>query len=688
MATEIDLLRDQNVKLNDILRQHQIEHIFRDPAMQNSMSKGGRGDTLVNSVNDQSALPPLIAEYEKHLEDLNRQLTYYQKHMGEMKLQLETVITENERLHSKLKDAVEKQLEALPFGTGIGNDICADDETVRNLQEQLQIANQEKNWAVQLWQTASQELESVQKLYQEHMTEAQIHVFENRKQKDQLNNFQQLTKKLHVANENIEMTNHHFLKTVTEQNMEIEKLRKQLRQAKLDLRVAVTKVEELTKVTEGLQEQMLRKEEDIMSAQGKEEASDRRVQQLQSSIKQLESRLCIAIQEANVLKTGKTQLEKQIKELQAKCSESENEKYEAISRARDSMQLLEEANIKQNQILLEEKQKEVEREKMKKTISQLIQDAAIKARKEVESTKKQYEVLILQLKEELSALQMDCDEKQGQIDRAIRGKRAVEEELEKIYREGKQDEGDYRKLEEMHQRCLAAERSKDDLQLRLKSAENRIKQLEINSSEEISRSHEMIQKLQTVLESERENCGFVSEQRLKLQQENEQLQKETEDLRKVALEAQKKAKLKVSTMEHQFSIKEHGFEVQLREMEDSNRNSIVELRHLLAAQQKTANRWKEETKKLTESAEMRISSLKSELNRQKLHTQELLSQLEMANEKVAENEKLILEHQEKANRLQRRLSQAEERAASASQQLSVITVQRRKAASMMNLENI
>ncbi|XP_051041632.1 sodium channel and clathrin linker 1 isoform X5 [Phodopus roborovskii] len=688
MATESDLLRDQNDKLNDIPRQHQFEHIFKHLTIQNSMSKGGRGDVLVNSADEQSSLPPLIVEYEKHLEELSRQLTYYQKHMGEMKLQLETVITENERLHSKLKDAVEKQLEALPFGTGIGNDICADDETLRNLQEQLQLANQEKAWSLELWQTASQELESVRKLYQEHMTEAQIHVFENRKQKDQLNNFQQLTKKLHVANENIEMTNQHFLKTVTEQSMEIEKLRKHLRQAKLDLRVAVTKVEELTKVTEGLQEQMLKKEEDIISAQGKEEASDRRVQQLQSSIKQLESRLCIAIEEANVLRTGKTHLEKQIKDLQAKCNESENEKYEAISRARDSMQLLEEANLKNNQILLEEKQKEDDREKMKKTISQLIQDASIKARKEVESTKKQYEILISQLREELSALQMDCDEKQGQIDRAIRGKRAVEEELEKIYREGKQDEGDYRKLEEMHQRCLAAERSKDDLQLRLKSAENRIKQLEINSSEEISRSHEMIQKLQTVLESERENCGFVSEQRLKLQQENEQLQKETEDLRKIALEAQKKAKLKVSTMEHQFSIKEHGFEVQLREMEDSNRNSVVELRHLLAAQQKAANRWKEETKKLTESAEMRISSLKSELSRQKLHTQELLSQLEMANEKVAENEKLILEHQEKANRLQRRLSQAEERAASASQQLSVITVQRRKAASMMNLENI
>lgn len=317
-----------------------------------------------------------------------------------------------------------------------------------------------------------------------------------------------------------------------------------------------------------------------------------------------------------------------------------------------------------------------------------MKDASLRTRTAIINTRKQYNIQISQLTEELSALQMECAEKQDQIERAIREKKAVEEELEKIYREGRINENDYRKLEEMHQRCLVAERSKDDLQLRLKTAENKIKQLEINSSEEISRCQEMIQKLQNILESERENCGFVSEQRLKLQQENEQLQKQTEDLRKIALEVQKKAKLKISTMEHEFSIKEHAFEVQLREMEDSNRNSTVELRHLLATTQKAANRWKEETKKLTESAEIRINNLKSELSRQKLHTQELLSQLEMANEKVVENEKLILEHQEKSNRLQRRLSEAEQRAASASQQLSVMTVQRRRAASMMNLENV
>uniref|UniRef100_A0A2I3M143 Sodium channel and clathrin linker 1 n=1 Tax=Papio anubis TaxID=9555 RepID=A0A2I3M143_PAPAN len=611
MATEIDFLREQNQRLNEDFRRYQMENFSKYSSVQKAVCQGEGDDTFENLVFDQSFLAPLITEYDKHLGELNGQLKYYQKQVGEMKLQLENVIKENERLHSELKDAVEKQLEAFPLGTEIGTDTYADDEIVRNLQEQLQLANEEKAQAVELWQTVSQELDRLHKLYQEHMTEAQIHVFESQKQKDQLFDFQQLTQQLHVTNENMEVTNQQFLKTVTEQSVMIEQLRKKLRQAKLELRVAVAKVEELTNATEDLQGQMKKKEKDVVSAHGREEASDRRLQQLQSSIKQLEIRLCVTIQEANQLRTENTHLEKQTRELQAKCNELEKERYEAIVRARNSMQLLEEAHLQKSQALLEEKQKEEDIEKMKETVSRFVQDATIRTKKEVANTKKQCNIQISRLTEELSALQMECAEKQGQIERVIKEKKAVEEELEKIYREGRGNENDYRKLEEMHQRFLVSERSKDDLQIRLTRAENRIKQLEIDSSEEISRYQEMIQKIQNVLESERENCGLVSEQRLKLQQENKQLRKETESLRKIALEAQKKAKLKISTMEHEFSVKERGFEVQLREMEDSNRNSIVELRHLLETQQKAANRWKEETKKLTESAEIRINNLKS-----------------------------------------------------------------------------
>ncbi|KAF6096875.1 sodium channel and clathrin linker 1 [Phyllostomus discolor] len=182
-----------------------MEDLSKYSTVQSAAFKGEGDDVLGNSVVDQSIVAPPITEYDKHLEELNGQLKYYQKQMGEMKLHLENVIKENERLHGELKAAVENQLEALPLGIEMKSDIYVDDETVKNLQEQLHLANQEKNQAVELWQTVSQELNRLQKLYQEHVTEAQVYVAESQKQKDQLSSFQQLTKQLHVTNENIEM---------------------------------------------------------------------------------------------------------------------------------------------------------------------------------------------------------------------------------------------------------------------------------------------------------------------------------------------------------------------------------------------------------------------------------------------------------------------------------------------------
>ncbi|MEE6515342.1 hypothetical protein FKM82_024014 [Ascaphus truei] len=383
------------------------------------------------------------------------------------------------------------------------------------------------------------------------------------------------------------------------------------RQAKLDLRVATMKVEEMTKLTENIQEQMQRKEEDVLAAQGSEEASDKRVQQLQSALTQLETRFRAATQDAGQLRDERIGLEKHIAELQANCSEVELEKYEAVSRVRDSMQLLEEATLQKDQALLREKQREEEIENMKVAIAKLIQEAAARTRREVENARKLYNVQISRLTEDLSALQMDYGDKQSQIDRALREKRAAEEELEKVYREGRGNEGDYRKLEALHQRCLIAERTKDDLQISLHAAQNKMRQLELNTDEELSQCRETIQKMNRTLESERESCSSVSEERLKLLQENEQLHKEMEEWRKTAMEAQHKVKFQLSTMAHEFSVKEQGFEVQLQEMEDGNRNSINELRRLLTAQQKATNRWKDEAKKLTESLETRLGNLRT-----------------------------------------------------------------------------
>ncbi|NXC41625.1 SCLT1 protein, partial [Penelope pileata] len=633
------------------------------------------------------SLPPLVVEYEKHLEEMREQLQIYQVQMNEMRQKFEQVTKENERLHTELKEALEMQLEALPF-MPLGSDIPADEEMLRNLQEQLQLTNQEKEQAVQLWQTVSQELDRLQQQYQECMTEAQIHVAERQKQKDQLTNFHQLTQQLHAANEKIELSNQQFLKTVTEQTVELEQLQKQLRQAKIDGQTARAKADEMTKLTEKLQGQLERKEEDVVSAQQKEAASDKLLQQMQSSIKQLETRLRVTVQDAEQLRTERTALGKQIRELQTKCTNLEKEKYDAVAKVQDCIQLLEEANLQKSQALFRKKQKEEEIKKMKDEMSQLVEDTAEKVRKAVDAAKKQYNMQISRLTEELSALQMECGEKQCQMERAIREKRAVEEELKKICREDRGDESDSRKLEHLHQKYLLAETTKCDLQLSLQTTQHKLKLLEMNFEEEKSRCQNTICKLQSNLDSEREQSGFISEQRLKLQEENEQLQKEMESLKKLATEAQQKAKIRISTMEHEHAVKERGYEVRLKEMEDTSQKSTAELRRLLVAQQKATNRWKEETKVLTETTEARINKLKSELSQQKLRTQELTSQLEMANDKVIEDEKLMAEYRKYISRLQRRLSQAEQRAATASQKLSAITTQKKKAASLKELENI
>ncbi|XP_017592405.1 PREDICTED: sodium channel and clathrin linker 1 [Corvus brachyrhynchos] len=666
------------------LGHHETDEVLRVTAEQEH-ALGGDG-TSGSRMTDQS-LSALITEYDKHMEEMKEQLQLYQAQMSEMKLKLEEITKENERLHAELKESLEKQLEALPF-VHLETGIPADEGIVRTIQEQLRLAKQEKDQAVDRWQTLLQEHDRLQQQYQERLTETQILVAERKKQNDQLTSFQQLTRQLHMAKEKIELTNQQFLKTVTEQNVELEQLQKQLRQAKIDGQAANAKLEEMTTLKEKLQSQLDRKEEDRISAQERETASDKRLQQMQSSMKQLEIRLCVTIQDAERLRTERVALEEQIRELQAKSANLESERYDAVVKVQDCIQLLEEANLEKSQAFFEEKQKEEEIKKLKDEMSQLAESTAARIRKEVDTAKKQCNVQVSRLTEEVSALQMECGEKQSQIERAIREKRAVEEELEKVYREHRVHESNSRQLEQLHQKYLLAEAAKDDLQLSLQMIQNKLKQLEMNSEEEKSRCQEVISKLQSTLDSEREKSASVSEQRLKLQQENEQLQNEMDGLRKLAVEAQQRAKIKISTMEHEHAVKEHGYEARLKEMEDTSHKSTAELRRLLVAQQKATNRWKEETKNLTETTEARIRNLKSELRQQKLRSQELISQLELANEKVTEDETLIMEYREYIDRLQRRLSQAEQRAATASQQLSLITTQNKKAVSLKDLENI
>ncbi|XP_076001908.1 sodium channel and clathrin linker 1 [Genypterus blacodes] len=675
MEADVEFLRDQVHRLNSALSQYQdVDH-----TVSAQVEESRQTESPAPWMSDRSIMAPLIAEYDHHMEEMTEQLQRYQVQMTDIKLKLERVVKENERLHAELRQSVANQLQALPVTPGVEGSTLEEEGVIKSLQEQIRLSEQEREQAMELWQTATQELDSLQEVYKRAVSEGQVHGAHRQQLKDQLLQFQQHTHKIQAANQKLELTNQQFLRTVTEQSSEMEQLRCQLRQAKTEQRTATAKVDEMTRLFQNAQDQMQRREEDASEAQGREEAADRRLQQLQSSLSQLENRLKAASLEAEAVRREQTLWERKVGELQTRCASLEEEKYDALAKIRESVQVAEEAALQKEQVLLMEKQKTEELERTKEVIRHLIQDAAVHTRKEVENVRQQYNLQIHHMAEELTALQLECADKESQIERSLRERKAVEEELEKVYKEGR-GEPEYRKIDALHQRCLDAERMKDDMGITLQITQNKLKKMEIDYTEELSRCQEEVRRLHGSLAASRDDCVGVSEERLQLQQENQQLRKEMDELRKATLLAQKKAKQQVSQMEQEYSLKERGLDARVQELEQCSQSSSADLTRLLTAQQRSAQRWKEEAKNLTQAFETKVTSLKSELNRQKQRSYELETQLGTDHNSIAEYERQLAEYQEKTNRLQRRLTQAEQRATTAAQQLSMFASQRRKTA--------
>uniref|UniRef100_A0A667WLI6 Sodium channel and clathrin linker 1 n=1 Tax=Myripristis murdjan TaxID=586833 RepID=A0A667WLI6_9TELE len=583
---------------------------------------------------------------------MTEQLHRYQVQMTDVKMKLEKVVKENEKLHAELRESVEKQLQALPVASGAEGSTLEEDDVIRSLQEQIQLSKQEREQAMELWQSTAQELDRLQQFYQRTISDGQIHDA----QRQQLKVLPTTACRVCLQRTRPSQV---FLQPADQQ-------------AKAELRTATAKVEEMTKLMQNVQDQMQRREEDAAEAQGREEAADRRLQQLQAALSQLEARLKAASQEAEAVRREQTVWERQVGELQGRCASLEEEKYEAQAKVRENLQLAEEATLQKEQV----------REDALSLSSILFPCLPLPSFRYIPPgitlnsfSFSTYLLICFSFCRDPS----ECADKESQIQRSLRERKAVEEELEKVYKEGRA-EPEFSKMDALHQRCLDAERMKDDMGITLQSTQNKLKKMELDYSEELSRCQEEVRRLQGSLAAARDDCVSVSEERLQLQQENLQLRREMDELRKASLLAQKKAKQQVSQMEHEYSVKEQGLEARVQELEENSRSCSADLTRLLTAQQRSTNRWKEEAKNRTQAFETKITSLKAELNRQKQRSQELEVQLETDHSTIAEYERQLAEYQEKTSRLQRRLTQAEQRATTATQQLSMLTSQRRKTA--------
>ncbi|KAM9818084.1 sodium channel and clathrin linker 1-like isoform 2-T2 [Syngnathus typhle] len=564
--------------------------------------------------------------------------------MMTVKVKLESDLKEDDWLQRELGEPVPNKLQMLPLTSGAEGNV-EENRMINNDEAQVQLFKQERMQVTELWQTAVQELDCLQEFYQTMLTNG-------------LN--------ANAAGQQLIPTNRNFPNTMAGDSTEVENLQTQLRTTKSDLRTAIAKVDEMTKQLQSVQHQLKRKEEDEAEAQSREEAAQKQIQHLQTTISQQETRIKVACQEAETALKDQAMWEKTAANLKARCSTLEQEKYEGLEKVRECVEMAEEATLQKEEAQLRAKQLREDLEKTKKAFQQLSKDAALCFNKELDNIRQQCNTEMQSMTEELSLLQMECMDKQCQIERSKRERKAFEEGMAKMTKCKVDDE--LRKIDDFHHRCLKAERMKDEMSIILESTQSKLKKLEADYSEELSRRQEEVQQVKGCLDAAREGCGRISDERLQLQQENVQFRREMDELRKASLQVQKKAKQQIAQMMQEYSIKEKALKGQMSDLEEHSRSSSADLMRLLTAQQKSIQRWKVEASKMAQALESRIKTLTEELDLHQKRSHEYEIQLSKNNNTIVEYERQLAEFREKASRLQRRLTEVEQQTTLPSQQ--------------------
>ncbi|XP_034044654.1 sodium channel and clathrin linker 1 isoform X2 [Thalassophryne amazonica] len=607
MEEEVQFLQDQVKRLNSALGQYQ--NASSSPFTLAQVEESKPPEPGAPWISDRRIMTPLLADYDRHIDTMTEQLQRYKAEMTDIKKKMQQIIKENEGLHAELHESIETQIKNLSKS---GSDV---DDVIKNLREQLQLSEQEREQAMNLWQMAAVELNRLQADHQRIITDGQEQEAQQQQLQDQLAQWQRQAQSHQLANQKLKSRNQEFLKTVTEQATEMSELfdqrgqfQAELKMAQDELSSATAKVDEMAKRLQSAHEQLKKQEQDTAKALCQQEAAERRLQHFKLTVSEMETRVKVACEEREAVLSERTTWEQKMSRLLERCASLEQEKFEAVAKVGEAVQMSEEAVLDKDEAVFREKQRLEELEKTKEATRQLIQDAAVRTRKEVENVRQECNLKITFLIEEASDLQLECANKDLLVQRLQRERKNLEAELEKMRREGGA-EVELRKIEALQQRCLLAERSKEDIGLSLKTTKKKLKDMEKTCNEKLSLCQDEVRRLQGCLDADRHNSAKINEERLELQQENQQLRTELMELRKSTTLAEKKAKLKISQVEQRCSMKEAELTARMLELEESSRSSSAMMEQMFVAQQKKAQSVKEDSIHLIQVSEAKIKDL-------------------------------------------------------------------------------
>ncbi|KAL8566745.1 hypothetical protein ACOMHN_050393 [Nucella lapillus] len=652
-STEVDFLKDQVERLNALLGKYQEQYSL---PLQQDQTDGVQRPWL----SKQEFLSPLMQEYDAILQQLETENNNYKAQVLDFRQQLGDILSDNERLRQDLKEVVDEQLGGGGLGPSSSAGAPGSTPSVANLQHQLRLALQEKDDCQEKWRETAQELDRV---------EAETQALKESQQ------WRTVEKQAHDIREQ-------YTQSVSVLNAEMGTLQSDLRQIRQELLESQKQVSELKKANYGLQQEVSRRDEERAEVIFKEGVVDSKMGEVQRIMEDLRQRLVNANREAEESRQDTSLAEARLTELNRRFADTEHREKEAIQQVREAITLAETSVVEKDQAEIQMKHKEEEVSQLQESLSRIIDQAGARTRQEVDNVRKQCNDRVTKLTEELHALELDSTEKQAQLDRLLREKRAVETELQRINREGRL-EGSRTKdtVEDLSRRVSEAERSRDELLMRVETLTQALEK-EKEESQQMKDSYDI--KLQTVqdrLAAVQQEYDNANDDRLRNVDSINTLTKKLQQAEQEKDGVHRKFLKELALIEQEQQTKTRGFEVQLQSTEDARRTSLAELRKLLGAQQQMSARWKEECQTITHKFEGKMEETRGEVTNLRRRNDQLTALLKESQTKTVDAERVMAEYTRSIKRMEARLHKAENQAADVTKQMSRRHMKERQLAS-------
>ncbi|RUS87685.1 hypothetical protein EGW08_004526 [Elysia chlorotica] len=640
---ENEFLKDQVRRLNVALSEYQraypnfvLEHY--------DVSEDSQGTQAW--LSDSKDLPPLLKEYDATIFGLQRQLESLENQIERIRSQAQDVAKENERLHEDMRSSVQSRLSGDVSGGGDGE--VGDAMLLQNLQQQLELAVQEKEASQEKWREAVQE---VDRLEAELEMEKESHQFR-------------------VVEQQAHQVKEQYQHSVAAMNGELDSLQAELRDTRSENSGLIHKVSELKQTVNDLQQQLIWKAQEGADTIFKEGFSDSKIVELNRIMDELRQRLADISRTNDELQRENITLNTRVTELQRRLSDTELRETEAISQVREAVQMVEAAVMEKDQAEITAKQRDEELEEMRCIVTKVINKAGKRTREEVDAVRKQCNEQMDRLTEELHALEMEGSEKQSRLDRLLREKRAVESELQQIYKdgmmEGSKSKEAYQKL---NARAIQAEAAVSEANMKIDNQKMEIDKLTMDNKQLQQKMGAEVKHLQERLTSTQAEFETVNEDRVACMNKLNDLGKKLLQAQQEKEAAHRKCAKELALVEQDYQVRTRNWEVKLQTTEDSRSQTVAELRRLLTAQQRMGARWKEECSTLTHKFEGKLAESRAEVAHLKKRNEEMTSLLKDSQTKTAEVEKLLSDYTQNIRRMEERVREAELQAGEASKQL-------------------